>query len=97
MKEVFNLLHCDIDHLLWNTYYDVCSLFSDFIIFLLKSSVFTFDHVSTVIQKGQVMSPYFRLLNKTGGYTWVQICATVVVNNKNGDEQNIICVNYVIR
>ncbi|XP_045119005.1 protein trachealess-like isoform X8 [Portunus trituberculatus] len=49
-----------------------------------------------LIQKGQVMSPYFRLLNKTGGYTWVQICATVVVNNKNGDEQNIICVNYVI-
>ncbi|XP_071530647.1 protein trachealess isoform X6 [Panulirus ornatus] len=49
-----------------------------------------------LIQKGQVMSPYFRLLNKTGGYTWMQTCATVVVNSKNGDEQNIICVNYVI-
>ncbi|XP_069172361.1 protein trachealess isoform X5 [Procambarus clarkii] len=49
-----------------------------------------------LIQKGQVMSPYFRLLNKTGGYTWMQTCATVVINNKNGDEQNIICVNYVI-
>ncbi|KAG0715022.1 Protein trachealess [Chionoecetes opilio] len=49
-----------------------------------------------LIEKGQVMSPYFRLLNKSGGYTWVQLCATVVVNNKNGDEQNIICVNYVI-
>ncbi|CAL4062085.1 unnamed protein product, partial [Meganyctiphanes norvegica] len=50
----------------------------------------------TLIEKGQVMSPYFRLLNKTGGYTWMQICATVIINNKNGDEQNIICINYVI-
>lgn len=43
------------------------------------------------------MSPYFRILNKTGGYTWMQTCATVVINSKNGDEQNIICVNYIIR
>ncbi|XP_037792569.1 protein trachealess-like [Penaeus monodon] len=49
-----------------------------------------------LIQKGQVMSPYFRILNKTGGYTWMQTCATVVINSKNGDEQNIICVNYII-
>ncbi|KAK7081948.1 Neuronal PAS domain-containing protein 3, partial [Halocaridina rubra] len=49
-----------------------------------------------LIEKGQVMSPYFRLLNKTGGYTWMQTCATVVINSKNGDEQNIICVNYII-
>lgn len=27
---------------------------------------------------------------------WVQTCATVVCNSKNADEQNIICVNYVI-
>ena len=64
---------------------------------LLLPSLTYLRPLSAVIQKGQVMSPYFRLLNKTGGYTWVQICATVVVNNKNGDEQNIICVNYVIR
>ncbi|CAL4059889.1 unnamed protein product [Meganyctiphanes norvegica] len=53
------------------------------------------SHV-TLIEKGQVMSPYFRLLNKTGGYTWMQICATIIINNKNADEQNIICINYVI-
>lgn len=35
-------------------------------------------------------------MNKTGGYTWMQSCATVVCNSKNADEQNIICVNYVI-
>lgn len=35
-------------------------------------------------------------MNKNGGYTWIQTCATVVCSAKNADEQNIICVNYVI-
>lgn len=35
-------------------------------------------------------------MNKNGGYTWLQTCATVVCNSKNADEQNIICVNYVV-
>lgn len=43
------------------------------------------------------MTQYYRLMNKNGGYTWVQTCATVVCNSKNAEEQNIICVNYVIR
>lgn len=51
---------------------------------------------STVINKGQVLTHYYRLMNKKGGYTWIQTCATVVCNSKNNDEQNIICVNYVV-
>lgn len=50
-----------------------------------------------VIEKGQVLTGYYRLMNKSGGYTWLQTCATVVCSTKNADEQNIICVNYVIR
>lgn len=42
------------------------------------------------------MTQYYRLMNKSGGYTWMQTCATVVCNSKNADEQNIICVNYII-
>ncbi|XP_063929046.1 protein trachealess isoform X2 [Zophobas morio] len=49
-----------------------------------------------LIHKGQVLTHYYRLMNKSGGYTWMQTCATVVCNSKNADEQNIICVNYVI-
>jgi len=49
-----------------------------------------------LIKKGQVMSDYYRLMNRRGGYTWMQICATLVCNSKNSDEQSIICVNYVI-
>jgi hypothetical protein len=33
---------------------------------------------------------------KNGGYIWIQTCATVVCSSKGNDEQNIICVNYVI-
>lgn len=50
-----------------------------------------------MINKGQVMTQYYRIMNKNGGYTWVQTCATVVCNSKNAEEQNVICVNYVIR
>lgn len=35
-------------------------------------------------------------MNKNGGYTWIQTCATVVCSVKNADEQNIICVNYIV-
>ncbi|XP_030748673.1 protein trachealess isoform X3 [Sitophilus oryzae] len=49
-----------------------------------------------LINKGQVLTHYYRIMNKNGGYTWIQTCATVVCNTKNADEQNIICVNYVI-
>jgi len=49
-----------------------------------------------LIKKGQVMSEYYRLMNRSGGYTWMQICATLVCNTKNSDEQSIICVNYVL-
>jgi neuronal PAS domain-containing protein 1/3 len=49
-----------------------------------------------VISKGQVLTHYYRIMNKNGGYTWIQTCATVVCSAKNADEQNIICVNYVV-
>ena len=49
-----------------------------------------------VLNKGQVMSNYFRIMNKNGGYTWVQSCATLICSTKNAEEQSIICVNYVL-
>ncbi|KAH1029460.1 protein trachealess isoform X5 [Dendroctonus ponderosae] len=49
-----------------------------------------------LINKGQVLTHYYRIMNKNGGYTWLQTCATVVCNSKNAEEQNIICVNYVL-
>lgn len=34
-----------------------------------------------MIHKGQSMSGYYRIINKSGGYTWVQTCATLICNN----------------
>lgn len=44
-----------------------------------------------------MLTHYYRLMNKSGGFTWLQTCATVVCSSKNAEETNIICVNYVIR
>ncbi|GBP22108.1 Protein trachealess [Eumeta japonica] len=52
--------------------------------------------ICVLLNKGQVLTHYYRLMNKLGGYTWMQTCATVICSSKNTDEQNIICVNYVI-
>lgn len=57
---------------------------------------FKFVLFQSVISKGQVLTHYYRIMNKNGGWTWVQTCATVVCSAKNADEQNIICVNYVV-
>lgn len=34
-----------------------------------------------VIQKGQVMTRYYRVINKTGGFTWLQSCATLICSS----------------
>ncbi|KAK9499120.1 hypothetical protein O3M35_003625 [Rhynocoris fuscipes] len=49
-----------------------------------------------LINKGQVLTHYYRVMSKNGGYVWIQTCATVVSTSKNAEEQNIICVNYVV-
>ncbi|XP_074604189.1 protein trachealess-like isoform X2 [Brevipalpus obovatus] len=36
---------------------------------------------SDLIHKGQVMSRYFRIMNKNGGFTWIQTCATLICGN----------------
>ncbi|XP_054155449.1 protein trachealess-like isoform X2 [Oppia nitens] len=34
-----------------------------------------------LIHKGQVMTNYYRFINKTGGFTWMQSCATLISTN----------------
>ena len=43
------------------------------------------------------MTDYFRLMNQSGGFLWVQSIATCIINSKNADELSIICVNHVLR
>ena len=52
--------------------------------------------IVSVLNKGQVLTDYYRLLNKRGGYVWVQTCATISYS-KNSDDENMIGINYVLR
>lgn len=43
---------------------------------------------SLVMHKGQVMSKYYRLMNKSGGYTWIQSCVTLINNTTSTSTSN---------
>ncbi|ESO12518.1 hypothetical protein HELRODRAFT_63031 [Helobdella robusta] len=74
---------------------------------LINKSLYDFCHAedlkklnkahSDLLNKGQVLTDYYRLMNKHGGFVWVQTCATIICNAKNVDDQNIIAINYVLR
>ncbi|XP_059161157.1 neuronal PAS domain-containing protein 3-like isoform X2 [Physella acuta] len=49
-----------------------------------------------ILNKGQALTDYYRLINKHGGFVWVQTCATTLLNNKNSDDQSILAINYVV-
>nr|XP_006627773.1 PREDICTED: neuronal PAS domain-containing protein 1 isoform X1 [Lepisosteus oculatus]XP_015196457.1 PREDICTED: neuronal PAS domain-containing protein 1 isoform X1 [Lepisosteus oculatus] len=49
-----------------------------------------------LLRKGQVVTGYYRWLQRRGGFLWVQSCATVSINMKTPHDRNIIWVNYVL-
>lgn len=51
----------------------------------------------SVLRKGQVVTGYYRWLQRRGGYLWIQSTATVSINHKAPHERNVIWVNYVLR
>lgn len=44
--------------------------------------------MSPVIHKGQAMSGYYRVINKSGGYTWMQTCATLICNGSTSSNSS---------
>ncbi|KAM8853986.1 neuronal PAS domain-containing protein 1 isoform 1-T2 [Synchiropus picturatus] len=49
-----------------------------------------------LLRKGQVVTGYYRWLQRRGGYLWIQSNATVSINHKAPHERNVIWVNYVL-
>ncbi|XP_017554249.1 hypoxia inducible factor 1 subunit alpha, like 2 isoform X2 [Pygocentrus nattereri] len=49
-----------------------------------------------LLAKGQVCTGKYRLLQKHGGYVWVETDATVVYNIRTGKPESIVCINYVL-
>ncbi|XP_021339353.1 protein trachealess-like isoform X2 [Mizuhopecten yessoensis] len=46
--------------------------------------------------KGQVLSDYMRLMNKCGGYVWIQVCGTTLYSSKTSDDHTILIIIYVL-
>lgn len=65
--------------------------------FFCAHTLFADVCVSPVLRKGQVVTGYYRWLQRRGGYLWVQSCATVSINHKAPHERNVIWVNYILR
>ncbi|KAF7663332.1 hypothetical protein LDENG_00211930 [Lucifuga dentata] len=49
-----------------------------------------------LLRKGQVVTGYYRWLQRRGGYLWIQSTATVSINHKAPHERNVIWVNFVL-
>ncbi|CAC5396204.1 NPAS1_3 [Mytilus coruscus] len=53
-------------------------------------------HHEDLMRKGQVLTDYFRFMNKNGGYVWVQMCATTLFSSKTSDDHTILAIIYVL-
>uniref|UniRef100_A0A8C4RBA7 PAS domain-containing protein n=1 Tax=Erpetoichthys calabaricus TaxID=27687 RepID=A0A8C4RBA7_ERPCA len=74
---------------------------------VVGQSCYHFVHVEDVdsirqshedlLRKGQVVTGYYRWLQRHGGFLWLQSCATISINHKMPHDRNVIWVNYVLR
>ncbi|XP_010851015.1 PREDICTED: neuronal PAS domain-containing protein 1 [Bison bison bison] len=49
-----------------------------------------------LLDKGQVMTGYYRWLQRAGGFVWLQSVATVAVSGKSPGERHVLWVSYVL-
>ncbi|KAK3092406.1 hypothetical protein FSP39_002413 [Pinctada imbricata] len=93
----FNIVYCDpaISELMdWSseelpgkTLYDLCH--AGDLVKLRKTH-------QDLLGKGQVLSEYYRLMNRNGGYVWVQTCATTLFSSKTSDVHTVLAIIYVL-
>lgn len=51
---------------------------------------------AAMLHKGQLRTPYYRWLHKSGGYVWMHSCVTVLANQRLYPEESFIWINYTI-
>ncbi|KAK1330030.1 hypothetical protein QTO34_010215 [Cnephaeus nilssonii] len=49
-----------------------------------------------LLDKGQVVTGYYRWLQRAGGFVWLQSVATVAVSGKSPGERHVLWVSYVL-
>lgn len=50
-----------------------------------------------VLSKGQVLTKYYRWMNKNGGWVWMQTKASLIPHPTNPDLKQMLCLNYIVR
>ncbi|KAF3845463.1 hypothetical protein F7725_008626 [Dissostichus mawsoni] len=69
-------------------------------VFKMKKEIFPFlesgGQRGVTDKQGQCVTKYYRWIQKNSGYIWIQSAATLTINTKNGNEKNVIWVNYVL-
>lgn len=50
-----------------------------------------------VLDKGQVVTGYYRWLQRAGGFVWLQSVATVAGSGKSPGEHHVLWVSHVLR
>ncbi|XP_061531386.1 neuronal PAS domain-containing protein 3 [Phycodurus eques] len=53
------------------------------------------SHVE-LMSKGQCVTNYYRWIQRSAGYIWIQSSATIAINAKNASDKNVIWVNYML-
>ncbi|XP_061674760.1 neuronal PAS domain-containing protein 3 isoform X2 [Syngnathoides biaculeatus] len=53
------------------------------------------SHVE-LMNKGQCVTKYYRWIQRSAGYIWIQSSATIAINAKNASDKNVVWVNYVL-
>jgi len=70
-----------------------CSLFQ----YIHASDAFQlFNSFQKLLSRGEVETRYYRFLNKTGGYFWIQTKASLLTDYNTQKPQTILCVHYLI-
>jgi len=52
---------------------------------------------SSVLTKGQVLTKYYRWMNKNGGWVWMQTKASLIPHPTNPELKQMLCLNYIVR
>ncbi|XP_068384226.1 neuronal PAS domain-containing protein 1 isoform X2 [Eschrichtius robustus] len=52
--------------------------------------------ILALLDKGQVMTGYYRWLQRAGGFVWLQSVATVAVSGKSPGDRHVLWVSYVL-
>ena len=47
--------------------------------------------------KGQVLTKYYRWMNKNGGWVWMQTKASLIPHPTNPELKQMLCLNYIVR